>query len=156
MLQRTAAFIYLNKAGFNGLCRYNKSGRFNVPFGKAPSVSFDKENFVACGELLQRATLSHAPFDSQQFGAGDFVYCDPPYDDTFNGYQPGGFDQIRLAEYAGNWANRGAKVCLSNSDTPNIRRLYADWDITELSAPRSVSRNGAGRKPVTELVIRSY
>jgi len=27
-------FYYLNRTGYNGLCRFNKQGAFNVPFGR--------------------------------------------------------------------------------------------------------------------------
>jgi DNA adenine methylase len=50
----------------------------------------------------------------------------------------------------------GAKLMLSNSDTPRTRELYAGFNITEVQVGRSVNSNTAKRGRVTELVIRNY
>ena len=36
-------FYYLNRTGFNGLCRFNKSGLFNVPFGRYKTINYKKD-----------------------------------------------------------------------------------------------------------------
>ena len=124
-----ARFIYLNKTCYNGLYRVNKSGKFNVPKGryKNPAIC-DEDRLRAASAVLAKATIKIGDFDKVvKPGAGDFVYCDPPYDDCFTDYQAGGFsqaDQERLRNAADSWIDAGAMVMVSNSDTPLIRRLY--------------------------------
>jgi DNA adenine methylase len=55
--ETAARFITLNRLGFNGLYRVNKSGKFNVPYGKwasTPKVC-DEANLRACSSTLKTA-----------------------------------------------------------------------------------------------------
>ena len=154
-----ARFIYLNKTCFNGLYRVNKRGQFNVPEGgyERPDIC-NEERIQAASESLAGATLEVGDFSKITPSRGDLVYCDPPYDGTFTGYQAGGFDgdaQVRLRRAAQEWATNGATVVLSNADTPTMRCLYSDpiWNVHEASAPRVINSNGSGRDAVAELII---
>jgi DNA adenine methylase len=154
-----ARFIYLNKTSYNGLYRVNKAGRYNVPMGsyEDPGIC-DAENLRAASSALQEATVRAGSFLAPHVNprAGDVVYCDPPYDGTFTGYTGAGFgnaEQTALRDRARVWANAGAHVVLSNSDTPFIRALYQSWTLVEVQAPRNINSNGAGRSKVNELLI---
>ena len=154
-----ARFIYLNKTCFNGLYRVNKEGKFNVPEGSYSSPDICNEDRIrAASETLAGATLEFGDFSKITPSRGDLVYCDPPYDGTFAGYQTKGFNrdaQTRLRDAAKEWAANGAIVVLSNSDTPSMRRLYAHppWTIHEASAPRVINSDGSRRDSVAELII---
>jgi DNA adenine methylase len=154
--QRAAAFIYLNKTCFNGLYRVNKAGAFNVPIGdyKLPTI-LDEPALRAAALVLARAELRAGDYRNALCDArdGDFVYLDPPYDDTFNAYTTDKFDQSELAGMARMLDARGVHVMLSNSDTPLVRELYADFQIERVRAARSVNSDGAGRGDVDELII---
>ena len=162
-----ATFIYLNRTCFNGLYRENRKGEFNVPVGayERPKI-LDANCLRTASEALRGAELRAGDFDAwvDEVGAGDFVYCDPPYvpaSETarFSQYARGGFspaDQERLRDAFVAMAARGAYVMLSNSDTPKVRELYRGWPMVRLLAPRSVSCRGGSRRPIGELVIRSY
>lgn len=137
----TARFLYLNKTCFNGLYRVNKSGKFNVPQGKYKNPKIcDPLNLKNVAKVLQKATIRVGQFDETIFpNSGDFIYCDPPYDGTFAGYQAEGFgdiDQERLKDSVDEWTKQGASVMLSNSDTPFIRKLYKDYSIHSITAYR--------------------
>lgn len=154
-----ARFIYLNKTCFNGLYRVNKKGRFNVSMGnyKNPLIC-DADNLRAVSAVLQTTSLSCSGFEKLSPYSGDLVYCDPPYDGTYNSYNANGFtdaDQKRLRDCANIWSARGAHVIVSNSDTPLIRRLWAEWTLAEVDAPRNISCTAAGRGKIGELLIHN-
>nr|VFK41081.1 MAG: DNA adenine methylase [Candidatus Kentron sp. TC] len=155
-----ARFIYLNKTCYNGLYRVNSRGKFNVPEGRYRNpVIYSRENILAVSEALGNVALYQRDFEEIDPSPGDFIYCDPPYDDTFNSYAAAGFGeagQRRLKDCMDRWRNKGCHVLLSNSDTPLIRRLYAEYRIEEVAAPRHINSKADGRGKTTELLVMGY
>ncbi len=166
-LERAAAFIYLNKTGFNGLYRVNRIGKFNVPFGnhKNPSI-FDEKNLLATSKVLKRATVMSSPFEGvlNSVDSGDFVYFDPPYypinrTSNFTSYTKDSFlerDQEKLADLFKKLDKKGCKLMLSNSDCEFIRNLYKNYRIEQVKASRFINCNAQKRGPITELIILNY
>jgi DNA adenine methylase len=161
--RRAALFVFLNRHGYNGLCRYNRRGELNVPFGRYEGPRFPRERMRAFHAFLQTCELQHADFRPTlaRCGPGDFVYCDPPYvpaSDTanFTTYTGRSFtarDQADLAAACQAAALRGACVVVSNHDAPLTRELYGPADETqELSVARRISCQSATRTPARELV----
>lgn len=115
--RRSVIFVYLNRHGFNGLCRYNAKGRFNVPFGKYDNPGFPRAEIEAFFESAKRIKFVHGDFVSvmAQARKGDVIYCDPPYvalsmTSNFTSYSSGAFgfaEQKALAENAQECAARG-------------------------------------------------
>ncbi len=161
--ERSVLFVYLNRHGFNGLCRYNKRGLYNVPFGSYKRPYFPEDELRAFAAKASRCQLTNLPFEQVFAELEDeaVVYCDPPYAPlsptaAFTSYSGNSFsaaDQQRLAECA-LWAarERGASVLISNHDLPFTRELYRHAEISTLSVSRSISRDGAGRGKVGELL----
>lgn len=157
-------FIYLNRHCFNGLCRYNKNGKFNVPFGKYKTIYFPERELRYIGNKIKDSRVEFWATDySTVFDyvkSGDIVYCDPPYiplSKTSNFTQYGGqkFEerhQKHLAILAETSVSRGAIVLISNHDTEFAREIYRNARIVELEAGRSISADGNKRKPVREVV----
>ena len=145
-------FYYLNRSGFNGLCRFNSKGFFNVPFGKYSNVNYIKD-FSEYSEVLQKYEISCDDFEKLQITTNDFLYVDPPYDVEFTQYSKENFvweDQKRLA----NWLNKQTcPVIVSNQGTERIIELYKsfDFNIEIVSAPRRISSNG-NRDSVNEVL----
>ena len=158
-VERAARFIYLNKTCYNGLYRVNKSGRFNSPVGRYTNPTIlDEKNLKAVSEILTKAKIASCDFSDITPHSGDFVYCDPPYDNTYNGYTASQFgkeQQAQLARSASEWVGVGANVVISNSDTPYIRELYpaTKWNLTSVSVARHISCNGSERTNADELII---
>jgi DNA adenine methylase len=133
-------FYVLNKTGYNGLCRFNRKGGFNVPFGKRATGA----PLLAAPPLLADIRFTCGPFEQVVLEPGDFVYADPPYDVEFTSYSKESFrwaDQQRCAEWL---AQHDGPVVLSNQATPRIVALYASLGFTlgYVSAPRRISCNG--------------
>ena len=159
-IRKGALFIYLNRHGFNGLCRYNKSGGFNVPFGKYDVVGFPKENLKKAVSRLKDVIIFNRPFEDiiEMAGVGDTIYCDPPYvpmsaTSSFTNYAQTGFeytDQEKLAMLA---EESEARVFISNHDNAVTRELYKNADeIVEIEVTRYISADKESRKPVKELL----
>jgi DNA adenine methylase len=155
-----ARFLWLNRAGYNGLYRENRRGEFNVPCGRYAALRLpDPEHFREVSRLLRKAEIRTAPFAEvlAEAGDGDRVYCDPPYvplteTACFTGYyaQPFGIsEQHELAHAARRAAFNGARVVLSNHDLPVVRNeLYpASRGFRHVAKPRvarAISRGPRG------------
>jgi DNA adenine methylase len=116
-------FYYLNRTGYNGLCRFNRQGGFNVPFGRYGRIGYTRD-FGHYREALTRWEFMNTDFEKIPLEKGDFVYADPPYDVEFTQYAKGGFswdDQVRTAEWL---ARHKGPVVLSNQATHRIIQLY--------------------------------
>lgn len=167
--ERAARFLYLNKTCFNGLFRVNRSGEFNVPYGryKNPEI-VGAEGIRAISEYLNEAKIRILSQDYREVFRGirenAFVYMDPPYmpiseTSSFTGYTAAGFDrqqQTELKKQCDKLDRKGVKFMLSNSSCDFITKLYRDYHIEHVSAPRSVNAKADGRGRVEELLIMNY
>ena len=162
--RKSALFLYLNRHGYNGLCRYNSRGGFNTPFGRYVRPYFPEKEMLAFVRRAGRVSLQQDPFDATMAVAqpGDAVYCDPPYvplSDTahFTDYHTGGFtwdDHVRLADIACELADNRIQVVISNHDTVEIQDLYITRGarISRFKVRRNISRDGNNRREVGELL----
>lgn len=164
-LEQAIRFIFLNRTSFNGIYRVNKSGLYNVPFGKSNPAFSSLEQLRDVSKKLKSATIFNGYYDeiSDLVQEGDLIYLDPPYPkltDTayFNHYTLDKFDhneQVKVAQFAHNMSERGSKVIISNADLDEIRNLYNSWNIEECSAYRNISCKKE-RIKVKELVIKNF
>lgn len=145
-------FYYLNRTGYNGLCRFNRSGLFNVPFGKYKTINY-VHDFLEYKKVFYNWDFNCMDFEKLKIEKDDFIYADPPYDVEFTQYSKDGFkweDQVRLV----NWlAKHPGPVVLSNQATPRIMDLYRNFGFTLqlLNAPRMISCKG-DRTPALEVL----
>lgn len=168
-----AMLIYLNRTGFNGLFRLNRRGAFNVPVGRYANPTIcDRAHLRQVAAALGDGRVK---FEGGSFevplaaaGAGDFVYCDPPYAPlsttaSFANYTAAGFgpqDQERLFRLVLGAVNRGASVVLSNSSAPEIVEMYASAEarraglvLSLVPARRSINSRAASRGTVDEVLV---
>lgn len=152
-LRAAELFYYLTRRGFNGLCRFNLKGEFNVPFGDMGS-NYPVRDFTHYKKVFERWDFYCGDFSELKINSTDYLYADPPYDQTFTGYSKGGFswdDQVRLAHWC---SKHEGPLVISNSYTPRIVELYGDLGFKTVcrQAPRAISRNSDGRGSVAEVV----
>lgn len=163
-VERAARMIFLNKTCFNGLWRVNARGEFNVPVGSQQNPAlYDRSNILAASRALQGAHLAVQDFRQTmgEAGRGDFVYIDPPYvpissTASFTSYTKEAFglaEQRELATLFQDAAGRGARLMLSNSDTPLVRELYRGFAIHTVRARRAVNCDGSKRGKINEIVV---
>jgi DNA adenine methylase len=150
--EAAALFYYLNRTGYNGLCRFNQKGGFNVPFGRYDRITYTHD-FTPYGEVFADWEFVNSDFEAIPLEPDDFVYADPPYDVEFTQYAKGGFsweDQVRAVEWL---ARHPGPVVLSNQATERIVALYRrlGFKLTFLQAPRMISCTG-DRTPAREVL----
>ena len=162
-LRRAVLFLYLNRHCYNGLCRYNLRGEFNVPFGRYRKPYFPEEELYAFAEKAQKADFVCQSYDVSMVNvaAGSVVYCDPPYAPlsttaNFTAYHTASFNatqQQHLAELAENLHQQQISVLISNHDTVLTRQWYQNaTEFHKLQVRRNISRNGSTRNKVGELL----
>ena len=150
--EAAALFYYLNRTGYNGLCRFNARGEFNVPFGSYKTITYAR-SFPEYRELFDQWEFRVGDFSELPYAADDFIYADPPYDVEFTTYSQGGFswnDQVRAAELL---AKHAGPVVLVNQATKRIDALYRShgYSVSYLEAPRRISCDG-NRAPAREII----
>ncbi len=161
--EKAALFIYLNRHGYNGLCRYNASKReFNTPFGRYQHPSFPAESMRQFHQQAQNATFTCQDFKTVMKKArkGDVIYGDPPYvplsqTASFRKYSPDNFDkadQEALAALATRLSGRGVPVLLSNHNTLFTKEIYQGAEIKTFPVQRMISCKGGKRGKAAELL----
>lgn len=167
LFEKAILFLYLNKHGFNGLCRYNSQGLYNVPFGSYQRVSFPAKEIDYFNLKTQTARFSQLSFEAfferinHRYNPKDLtIYCDPPYAPLsktahFTNYAPLKFTlehQQKLADLALKISRQGAWVVISNHDTPFTRQLYKKAKLVSFQVQRDISGKSSSRVKVSELL----
>ena len=163
---RSELFVYLNRHCFNGLCRYNSKGGFNVPFGRYKGPNVPEDDILLFNKQIQNVAFNSSDYTTLlatlKPTAGDVVYLDPPYvplsaTASFTDYSnDGGFPmskQKELAKLAEQYAGAGAVVLISNHDTLVSRELYKNASaIHAFGVTRFISAAGKSRNKAPELI----
>jgi len=162
--ERSLLFLYLNRHGYNGLCRYNQSGGFNVPFGRYIKPYFPANEMAIFYEKAKKATFTCMDFTKmmKRSRQGDVIYCDPPYvplSETayFTNYYHQNFSkeaQEQLTTMAQTLSQKNIPVLISNHHTHYTEKLYKKADITSFSVRRNISCQGNKRVKVRELLAK--
>ncbi|GMO40305.1 MAG: Dam family site-specific DNA-(adenine-N6)-methyltransferase [Termitinemataceae bacterium] len=94
-------FLFLSRAGFNGMIRFNSKGKWNIPFCKKPD-RFSKAYITKIVNQVARVSekiKENWIFTNKDFRAiislaneNDVIYCDPPYHGRYVDYYNGWTD----------------------------------------------------------------
>ena len=169
-----AAFIFLNKCGFNGLYRVNQKGEFNVPWGQKEHIYiFNEDELDKCHIALgSKVTFMTGDYrrtdvilDIAKMEKSDIIYYfDPPYTPvsqtaSFTSYTKDSFDaqeQVNLKKFCDRIVHNGGKFLLSNSKCGDyFDVLYDGYIIDTISAKRIINSVGSKRGNVEEVLIHN-
>lgn len=165
---RASLFLVLNKFAFNGVCRYNKSGMFNVPYGKSISKSFPQKeinDFIKHFDSKE-IVWSHGDFANEKLyenlGEGDVVYFDPPYlpaeefESNFTSYTKEDFSNIQhqhIVEICKRLSSNGVICLVSNHLTSITKDLYNDaQQLVTIPKQRLISAKKDSRILINEVL----
>lgn len=172
----SAVFLFVLRAGFNGLYRENLSGACNVPYGdpwnddkSGQRQHIRNKDLVRADELraisalLQRADIRLGDFAATSADArsGDALFADAPYaaPGAFVGYSKGGFglkDRQRLAAWLREMDRRGVRWTATDAATDHTIATYGLWTVDRAQVRRSVSAKSEGRGHAEEALIRNW
>ncbi|WP_420629513.1 Dam family site-specific DNA-(adenine-N6)-methyltransferase [Candidatus Leptofilum sp.] len=161
-------FLFLSRAGFNGMIRFNRKGEFNIPFCRkpnrfAPAYVTKIVNQVASVSKLLR--MKDFTFNCQGFEetismatASDIIYCDPPYIGRHADYY-NGWDEVHEKRLFQALSRTDAKFILSTWHHNDYRKNeYIDllWNRFNILTREHFYHVGASennRNPMIEAVI---
>lgn len=165
-IKKAARIIYLNKTCYNGLYRVNSAGQFNSPYGKYKNPNIvNAATIRAMSRYLDNPKITIKQGDYREvlkgLRKGAFVYLDPPYmpissSSSFTGYTENGFSyeqQAELKNECDKLKEKGISFLQSNSDCPEIRELYKEYEIRTVQAKRSINSNANKRGEISEVLI---
>lgn len=158
--KRAARMIYLNKACFNGIVRVNNRGHSTMCYGYRPRINLPSLETL----YTYQSALAECAFSSDCFTStlaivkkNDFVYLDPPYEDTFDRYTIQRFStpmHLSLLGFCKLLDQRKAKFMLSVAATPRAKALFKGFLIHAI--PVVYQMNGHKRVTANELIVRNY
>lgn len=164
-------FLFLNRAGFNGMLRYNRSGEFNIPFCRKPN-RFTKAYVTKIANQVERAACLIAANDfefrcqafEKTIAAGtaeDVIYCDPPYIGRHADYYSGWTAQQehRLSDMLGSSPSRFIlSTWHHNRHRANeyIDSLWSSFEVTTAEHFYHVGGRLQHRAAMIEALITNY
>lgn len=161
-LQNAQRFYYLRKTCFRGMLRYNKNGKFNIPFGKYKTIQYESLQDPRYTTLLQQTTFHNDSFEQifATYNSPDnFMFLDPPYDSVFTDYGYCSFGKAeheKLAECFKTTRNRCLMVI---GHTDFIEELYKDYIVDRFHKKYKfkIHSNRVGNEiDNVHLVIKNY
>ena len=133
-LDSAKRFYYQRKTCFRGMLRYNKHGKFNIPFGRYKKISFSEVKDTRYYDLLQRTEVHNEDFekifqmyDDEKY----FFFLDPPYDSEFTDYGYCKFGKEEHLKLASLFKKSKSKCLMIIGKTKLIQDLYSEYIVDE-------------------------
>ena len=154
IIQTSAYFIFLNKVGFRGLYRENRSGEFNVPYGnyKNPNVENEKQIydlhnlFNNCDVIFTNKDFTNVIDFEKSKNQIIFAYLDPPYypinDKSFTSYNSTDFiedDHNNIIQILEKMNKNDIKFLMSNSNTDFIIDNIKNYSFEKILCKRRIN-----------------
>jgi DNA adenine methylase len=130
-LDNAKRFYYLRKTCYRGMLRYNKKGKFNIPFGRYKTVNYEEVKNDGYRRALGGASVLNESFEKVFELHGQdpnaFFFLDPPYDSEFTDYGYCSFGKDEHRKLAECFKEAKAKCMIVIGKTPFIEELYGDY-----------------------------
>ena len=133
-LDNAKRFYYLRKTCFRGMLRYNKDGKFNIPYGRYKTINYSDLQNKAYEELLSRTEVLNESFEhlfEHYNDANNFMFLDPPYDSEFTDYGYCKFGKEEQKKLAALFKGTKIKCLMIIGKTAFIEELYKDYIVGE-------------------------
>ncbi len=133
-IERAFVFFYQRKTCFRGMLRYNRSGKFNIPFGRYKTYDFEILKDKKYEKLLNNTEILEGSFEKVFETYNDennFMFLDPPYDSIFTDYGYCQYDQENHKKLAECFKKTKNKSMMIIGETPFINELYKGYIKTK-------------------------
>lgn len=164
-------FLFLNRAGFNGMIRFNKKGGFNIPFCRKPQ-RFAQAYVTKIANQVDWVSkiikAKHFTFKCQDFtktiteaSAQDIIYCDPPYIDRHVDYY-NGWDETHEQELFNKLSGFKGKFILSTwhhndyRENEYIKSLWSTHNVITREHFYHIGGKEENRNPVVEALVTNF
>ena len=159
--EKATLYYFINKTAYSGMIRYNKSGEFNVPYGRYANFNTEllKESHHA---LLSHTEIHNASYEKsfEKASENDFIYLDPPYDTIFSDYGnekiTGDFGEMEHRKLAEDFKNLSAPALMIVGETDLITELYSDYIKGNYAKSYSVNIRNRFKSKANHLIITNY
>lgn len=161
-LDNAKRFFYQRKTCFRGMLRYNKNGKFNIPFGKYKTINFNELLNKEYEILLKRTEILNTDFEYifENYNSNDnFMFLDPPYDSEFTDYGYCKFGKEEHEKLSQCFKTTKIKCLMIIGKTEFIEELYKDYIIAEYDKKYKFKlyNNRIGNEINTKhLIIKNY
>ncbi len=164
-------FLFVNRAGFNGMIRFNRKGEYNIPFCRKPNrfaQSYITKIYNQVAKLETVLNSKQIVFKCQDFldtideaTSLDIIYCDPPYIerhvDYYNGWDGG--SETRLKNALANFEGQFILSTWHHNDYREnryISALWSDFNIITRDHFYHVGGREENRNPMVEALITNF
>ena len=133
-LDRAKRFYYQRKTCFRGMLRYNKSGKFNIPFGRYKTINYNDLTNKGYEVLLNRTEILNKDFEyifTTYNDENNFMFLDPPYDSEFTDYGYCQFGKEEQKKLAALFKTTKIKCLMIIGKTKFIEELYSGYIVAE-------------------------
>lgn len=154
-------YYFINKTAYSGMIRYNKSGEYNVPYGRYRNFN-TKLITEQHHRLLSRTEILGCDYSKifNMASGNDFMFLDPPYDCIFNDYGnmdfKDGFNEDEHRRLAQDFRNLHCPTLMVVSKTPLTESLYTNCIVDEYHKSYAVNIRNRFKSEAKHIIIKNY
>jgi DNA adenine methylase len=164
-------FLFINRAGFNGMIRFNRKGGFNIPFCRKPqrfAQAYITKITNQVSWVSKIIKIKEFIFKCQDFNktieeasSTDVIYCDPPYIDRHVDYY-NGWGDTHERELFKKLSNFKGKFILSTwhhndyRENEYVKNLWSEHSVLTREHFYHVGGKEKNRNPVIEALITNF